>query len=78
MGWGNESSFKRSWSHDQDGRFAHIHGKNLKNLLQNQKADGLETWYAASGARVLPNENQKLDPLRAMKTFIRRKVGHTT
>ena len=32
-----------------------IYGKNIKNLLQNQKADGLETWYAASGARVLPN-----------------------
>ena len=25
----------------------------LKNLLQNQKADDLESWYAASGARVL-------------------------
>ena len=25
-----------------------------------------------------PNKNQKWDPLRAMKTFIRRKVGHTT
>ena len=24
------------------------------------------------------NKNQKLDPLRTMKTFIRRKVGHTT
>ena len=23
MGWGNESLFKRSWSHDQDGRHAH-------------------------------------------------------
>ena len=22
MGWGNESSFKRSWSHAQDGRHA--------------------------------------------------------
>ena len=32
-----------------------IHGKNRKNLLENQKADGLETWYAASGARVLPS-----------------------
>ena len=31
-----------------------IYGKNLKNLLlRNQKADDLETWYAASGARVL-------------------------
>ena len=27
--------------------------KTLKNLLRNQKADDLETWYAASGARVL-------------------------
>ena len=24
------------------------------------------------------NKNQKWDPLRAAKTFIRRKVGHTT
>ena len=29
MGWGNESLFKRSWSHDQDGRHA-IYGKKLK------------------------------------------------
>ena len=30
--------------------------KSLKNfLLRNQKADDLETWYAVSGARVLPN-----------------------
>ena len=30
--------------------------KTLKSrLLQNQKADDLESWYAASGARVLPN-----------------------
>ena len=32
-----------------------ICGKKLKNLLlRNQKADDLETWYAASGTRVLP------------------------
>ena len=32
-----------------------IYGKNLKNLLlRNQKADDLETWYAASGVQVLP------------------------
>ena len=32
-----------------------IYGKILKNLLlRNQKADDLETWYAASGAQVLP------------------------
>ena len=31
-----------------------IYAKNLKNLLLwNQKANDLETWYAASGARVL-------------------------
>ena len=30
--------------------------KTLKNiLLQNQKADNLEPWYAASGAQVLPS-----------------------
>ena len=26
-------------------------------IMQNQKADDLETWYAASGARVLPNDD---------------------
>ena len=30
-----------------------IYGKSLKNLPRNQKADDLETWYAASGAQVL-------------------------
>ena len=30
--------------------------KTLKNLLlRNQKADDLETWYAASSARLLPS-----------------------
>ena len=28
--------------------------------------------------RLYDDKNQKLDPLRALKTFIRRKVGHTT
>ena len=43
MGWGNESLFKQSWSHDQDGRHAHIWKKPLKNiLLLNQKADDLK------------------------------------
>ena len=33
-----------------------IYGKNLKNLLlRNQKADDLETWCAALGARLLPS-----------------------
>ena len=29
--------------------------KTLKNLLRNQKTDDRETWYAASGAQVLPS-----------------------
>ena len=34
----------------------HIYGKNLKNhLLWNLKADDPESWYAASGTRVLPS-----------------------
>ena len=33
-----------------------IYGKNpKKNLLRNQNADDLESWYASSGARVLPS-----------------------
>ena len=32
-----------------------IYGKNLTNLLRKQKADDIETWYVASGARVLPS-----------------------
>ena len=32
-----------------------MYSKNLKNLcLQYQWTDGLETWYVASGTRVLP------------------------
>ena len=41
--------------HYQDGQHAIYKVKSLKNiLLRNQKADDLETRYAASGARVLP------------------------
>ena len=33
-----------------------IYGKILKSLLlRNQNADDLETWYAASGAQILPS-----------------------
>ena len=53
MGWANESLFNWSMSHDQDGCHAHIMVKTLKNLLWDQKADDLETCYAASGAQVL-------------------------
>ena len=34
-----------------------IYGKNLKKSSPEPKADDLETWYAASGARVLPSSN---------------------
>ena len=34
----------------------YLYGKNLKNLLlQNRKANDLESWYASSGAPVLPS-----------------------
>ena len=29
-----------------------IHGKNLKNLFQNQKSYDLETWHVASGTQL--------------------------
>ena len=55
MGWGNESLFKRSRSHEQWPTCPYM-VKILKNLLlQNQKADDLEIWYAAPGAQVLPS-----------------------
>ena len=42
--------FKCSRSHDHTYMV-----KNFKNLLlRNQEADDLETWYTASGTRVLP------------------------
>ena len=31
------------------------YGKNLKKASSNQKADDLESWYASSGARLLPS-----------------------
>ena len=33
MGWGNESLFKRSWSHDQDGHHAQIFFSGTKRLM---------------------------------------------
>ena len=52
MGWGNENSP----GHMTKMAAMPLYGKTLKNLLlRNQKADDLETWYAASGARVLPH-----------------------
>ena len=42
------------------------------------RGDVLRPAYGTIPAAVKSNKNQKWDPLRAMKTFIRRKVGHTT
>ena len=33
MGWGNENLFNWSRSYDQDGRYGHIWGKNLKKIF---------------------------------------------
>ena len=47
--------------------------KTLKNLLlRNQKADDLETWYAASGARVLPSFFRNDDPWLTLTYFTAR------
>ena len=60
MGWGNESLFNYFGSNDP-GHMTKMAAmlymvKILKNLLlHNQKVNDLETWYAASGARVLPS-----------------------
>ena len=52
---GNERLFK-SPCHMTNMAAMLINGKNLKNLLLwNQTADDLESWFAASGTRVLPN-----------------------
>ena len=61
MGWGNESWGMEVCSNGPGhmNKMAampiYMYSKNLKNLLyRNQKADDLETWYAALSARVLP------------------------
>ena len=42
------------------------------------RGDVLRPPHGTTPAAVKSNKNQKRDRLRAMKTFIRRKVGHTT
>ena len=55
MGWGNENCSNGS-GHMTNMATMPIYGKNLKNLLLwNKKANDLESWYVASGARVLPS-----------------------
>ena len=53
-GNGNKNLYKWVGSHDQHGRHAHIRVKTLKNLLQKQKTNDLETWYVALCMEVLP------------------------
>ena len=42
------------------------------------RGDVLRPPHGTTPAAVKSNKNPKWDPLRAMKTFLRRKVGHTT
>ena len=46
--------------------------------MDDVRGDVLRPPHGTTPAAVKSNKNQKWDPLRAMKTFIRRKVGHTT
>ena len=69
MGWGNESLFAESWSHDQDGHHAHM-VKTLKNLLlQNQRANDLVAWYVALGTRAKGLSAPGLGLYTCMKTL---------
>ena len=52
--WGDESMLKYSWSHDQDGHHAHVWYKAFKNLVWNQKANTLGSWYVTLWMCVLP------------------------
>ena len=54
---GNESQYTTDLCHMTKMAAMPIYGKNLKkNLLHwNQKADDLESWHVASGARVGPS-----------------------
>ena len=54
MGWRNKSLFKRPVTWPRLPPYPYM-VKTLKNFLRNQKADDLETCYAASGAQVLPS-----------------------
>ena len=42
------------------------------------RGDFLRSPHGTTPVAVKSNKNEKWDPLRAMKTFIRKKVGHTT
>ena len=46
--------------------------------MANVRGDVLRPPHCTTPAAVNANKNQKWDPLRVMKTFIRKKMGHTT
>ena len=53
---GGKKVFSNGPGHMTNMAVMPIYGKTFNNrLLWNQKADGLESWYAALGIRVLPN-----------------------
>ena len=55
MGWGNES-YSNNLGHMTKMAAMPICGKDMKiRLIWNQKADDLESLYAASGTLVLPS-----------------------
>ena len=55
-----EVAFKNGLCHMTNMTPMPIYGKTFKNLLhRDQKADDLETWYAAFGTQVLPNLSQR-------------------
>ena len=75
MGWGNESLIKRSRSLTKLAAMP-IYCKTLKNLLlRNQRANDIETWYAASGAQVLPSCSNE-DPGLTLIYFATRSNSH--
>ena len=52
--------------------------QNINCTMVDVRGDVLRPPHGTTPAAVKSNKNKKRDPLRAMKTFTRRKVGHTT
>ena len=50
---------------------------NINCTMGDVPGDVLRLPHCTTPAAVKANKNQKWDPLRAMKTFIRKKLGHT-
>ena len=51
---------------------------NINYSMVDVRGDVLRPPHGTTLALVKSNKNRKWDPLRAVKTFIRRKVGYTT